>query len=87
MILFVEFWDPMYYFKNQDRYSNLFYLFIKSPLLFFGPHQQHMEVPRLGVKSELQPPAYATAAATRDLSQGRDYTSVHGGNPLTEARD
>ena len=27
-----------------------------------------MEVPRLGVESELQPPAYATATATPDLS-------------------
>ena len=26
-----------------------------------GPHLQHMEVPRLGVKSELQPLAYTTA--------------------------
>ena len=29
---------------------------------------QHKEVPRLGVQSELQLPAYATATATRDLS-------------------
>ena len=33
--------------------------------LFFsfslGPNLRHMEVPRLGVKSELQLPAYATA--------------------------
>ena len=28
----------------------------------------HMEVPRLGVKTELQPPAYATATATQDWS-------------------
>ena len=31
-------------------------------------HQQHMEVPRLGVESELQLLAYPTAIATRDLS-------------------
>ena len=36
--------------------------------LFLGPHPQHMEVPRLGVKLELQLPAYATATATLDLS-------------------
>ena len=35
---------------------------------FLGPHQWHMEVPRLGVESELQLPAYTTAIATRDLS-------------------
>ena len=28
----------------------------------------HVEVPRLGVKSELQLPAYTTARATQDLS-------------------
>ena len=36
--------------------------------VFLGPHPQHMELPRLGVKSELQLPAYATATATRELS-------------------
>ena len=35
---------------------------------FLGPHLQHMEVPRLGVKSELQVSAYTTATATSDLS-------------------
>jgi len=36
---------------------------------FFGPHPEHMGVPRLGVQSELQLPAYATAiATTQDLS-------------------
>ena len=39
-----------------------FYLFI---LGFLGPHPQHMEVPRQGVKSELQLPAYTTATATK----------------------
>ena len=35
---------------------------------FLGPHLQHMEVSRLGVESELQPPAYARATAMWDLS-------------------
>ena len=50
-----------------------------------------MEVPRLGVESELQLPAYATATATRDLSRicdlhhsSRKYWIL---NPLSEARD
>ena len=34
--------------------------------LFLGPHPQRMEVPRLGVQSELQLPAYTTATATQD---------------------
>ena len=37
-------------------------------LAFYGPHLQHMEVPRLGVKSELQLPAYTTATAMQDPS-------------------
>ena len=31
---------------------------------FLWPHLQHMEVPRLGVDSKLQLPAYTTATAT-----------------------
>ena len=37
-------------------------------LLFLGLLLQHMEVPRLGVESELQPPAYTGATATLDPS-------------------
>ena len=36
--------------------------------VFLGPHLLHMEVPRLGVKLELQLLTYTTATATRDLS-------------------
>ena len=36
-------------------------LFFVWLFCFLGPHLQHMEVPRLGVKLELQLPAYATA--------------------------
>ena len=49
-----------------------------------------MEVPRLGVKSELELPAYTTATATWDLSQ---VCHLHHSsqqcqilNPLTEAK-
>ena len=31
---------------------------------FLGPHLRHIEVPRIGVKSELELPAYTTATAT-----------------------
>ena len=34
-----------------------------------APHPWYMEVSRLGVQSELQPPAYTTATATPDLSR------------------
>ena len=50
-----------------------------------------MEVPRLGVQSELQLPAYTTATATPDLSH---ICNLHHSsqqcqipNPLSEARD
>ena len=33
---------------------------------FLGLHPRHMEIPRLGVKAELQLPASATATATPD---------------------
>ena len=51
----------------------------------------HMEVPRLGVESALQPPAYATARATWDPSRIRDlhHSSWQRWilNPLSQARD
>ena len=44
-------------------------VFILFHFCFLGLHLQHMEVPRLGVQSELQLPVYATATATLwDLS-------------------
>ena len=42
------------------------YLFISC---FLGLHLWHVEVPTLGVESELQLLAYTTATATRDLSR------------------
>ena len=41
------------------------YLFIYL-FFFLWPHPQHMEVPMLGVESELQLPAYTTAIAMWD---------------------
>ena len=58
---------------------------------FLGPPLQHMQVPRLGVKWELQPLVYTTARATRD---SRHICDPHHSswlcwilNPLSEARD
>ena len=48
-------------------------------LVFLGLHLRHMEVSRLGVKSELQLPAYATATAILHpypRSKARDLTCV-----------
>ena len=58
---------------------------------FLGPHPWDMEVPRIGVQSELQPLAYARATATQDLS--RVWDLHHSSwqrwilNPLSKARD
>ena len=41
--------------------------FVLLCFVFLGLHQ-HMAVPRLGVKLELQRPVYTTATATQDLS-------------------
>ena len=41
-------------------------------IFFLGPNPQHMEVPRLGVDSELQLPAYTTATAMSET-----YTTAH----------
>ena len=50
-----------------------------------------MEVPRLGVKSELQLPAYITATAMQDLScvcnLNQSSPQCQISNPLSEARD
>ena len=46
----------------------LFFILFYFIFCFLGPHLRHMEVPRLGVKSDLQLPAYATATATQDWS-------------------
>ena len=48
-----------------------------SFFLFLGPHLQHMEVPRLGVESELYLPAYTTATAIQDLRGMCNYTTAH----------
>ena len=40
--------------------------------LFLGPHLWHLEVPSLGVDTELQLPLYPTATATPDPSHVHD---------------
>ena len=68
-----------------------FFVCLFPCFVFLGPHQWHMEVPRLGIELELQLPAYATAIATGDLSHICDlhHSSQQGQipNPLSEARD
>ena len=68
--------------------SILFFFFF----VFLGLHpMEHTKLPRLGVESELQLPAYTTATATQDLSH--IYNLHHSSwqcrifNPPSEARD
>ena len=65
----------------------IIYLFI----CLLGPHVQRMEVPRLGIKSELQLLAYTTAIATPDLSLICDLHQSSGQyrilNPLSQDTD
>ena len=64
---------------------------LKILIFFFRAPPADMEVPRLGVESELQLPAYITATAMWDLS--RVCQLYHSSwqhwilNPLSEARD
>ena len=70
-------------------------IFVRPPIysfFFFSQlHQRHMEIPRIGVKSEPQSPAYATATATLDPSHICDlHCSLWQClilNPLSKARD
>ena len=48
-------------------------------------HLQDMEVPRLGVKLDLQLPAYTTAAAMQVRVVPANYTTAH--SNTSEARD
>ena len=71
-------------------YTFLF-VYIVLYFVFLGLHPQHMELPRLGVISELKLPTYTTATATRDPSHVFDphHSSQQRQilNPLMKARD
>ena len=46
----------------------IFFYFYFFSFCFLGPYLWHMEITRLGVRLELQLPAFTTAIATPDLS-------------------
>ena len=58
---------------KEERMKTFLALFVCLLASFLGPHSQHMEVSRLGVKQELQLPAYVTATATSDPSHVATY--------------
>ena len=64
---------------SADTQADTFLIYTFFFFVFLGPHPQHMQVPRLGVESELQRPAYATATATAtpDLNGICDLHHAH----------
>ena len=69
LLPFCLFYFIFYLFLAEESPRFLFiylfiYLFIFILFYFLGPNQRHMEVPSLGVESELQLLAYTTATAT-----------------------
>ena len=72
-------WDPLYSWYSVHslaphpfQFQSLTFYFIFLNLFIFcflGPHSRHMEVPKLGVESEPQLLAYATAIATTTQDQ------------------
>ena len=74
---------------NSTSYGQFSFLF-SYVAFFLGPHLWHMEVPKLGVKLELQLPAYTTTATQYlshvcDLHNSSQQCQIL--NPLSEARD
>ena len=82
--------NPLY--RNGNCHLNSFYFIIFLFYFFFlGPHSWHREVPRWGVKLELQLLAYALATAMPDPSY---VCNLHHSsqqcrilNPLSKAKD
>ena len=57
---------------TRDRHALQHMAIWPSFFFFVGPHPPHMEVPELGVESELPLPAYTTATAPLDLGHISD---------------
>ena len=89
--------SPVLHEQSQPRLCCLAIKFIHWLLFFFfcflGPQLPHMDVPRLGVESELQLPAYITATATATWDPSYVCDPHHSSwqhqipDPLREARD
>ena len=71
MLAEMNFLTRMFFAEVYSSAPSTFYLSIS---IFLGPNLQYMEVPKLGVESELQLPAYDTATAMPDPSH---VCSIH----------
>ena len=59
--------NPLSHSRNSlSFFLSFVVLFCFVLFCFVGPHAWHMEVPRLGVESELRLPAYTTAVEMPD---------------------
>ena len=95
----VQYLYPRLCFCNKSSYTFLLPLNIYEANFFFGGgsfcllglHPWHMEVPRLGIRSELQLPAYTRAMATPNPNHvcNLHHSSQHHRilNPPSKARD
>ena len=74
--------------QGGSRRKSYAFFFFFSFSCFLGSHLRHMEVPRQGVTSELQLPAYTMATAMREPRFLCDlHCSSRILNPVSEARD
>ena len=64
--------------SRVSKFPLFFLKFFFFFFVFLGPHPWHMEVPRLGIESELQLLTYATAAAIPYPSMSVICTTTHG---------
>ena len=60
--------------KGMSKNKDTFFLWS----FFIGSHLWHMEVPRLGLKSELQLPGYTTPQQHHIQASSVTYTAAHG---------
>ena len=70
-------------FSLFSRFSFLFSSFFF--LFFFIFFLEHMEIPKLGIESELQLPAYTTATASRIRATSVTYTAHSNSRSLTQS--
>ena len=74
-------------FAMQNLLVWCIHIYIYIYFFFLEPHPQHMEVPRVGVKSELQLLAYTTATTMWDPNYVCDLYHSSWQCSLSEARD
>ena len=78
-----------FFFFIFELLARVFYFLINFFFVFLGLHPQHMEVPRLGVESELHLPSYShNNAKSEPRLQPTPYLmAILDPEPTSEARD